>query len=100
NSRNGLPNEGIKSLFVDKSNHLWVGTSRGVQKIQLERLHQQGKLSARSYANQDGFRGLEVSNRGITQTQDGTVWFATAKGLTMYLPEMDRRNQVYPNIVL
>lgn len=100
NSRNGLPNEGIKSLFVDNTNHLWVGTSRGVQKVQLDLLHQSGKLSIRSYANQDGFRGLEVSNRGITQTPDGTVWFATAKGLTMYLPTMDRRNQVYPNIAI
>jgi two-component sensor histidine kinase/ligand-binding sensor domain-containing protein len=100
NSRNGLPNEGIKSLFVDTGNHLWVGTSRGVQKVQLDQLHQNGKLSIRSYANQDGFRGLEVSNRGITQTPDGTVWFATAKGLTMYLPAMDRRNQVYPAVSL
>lgn len=100
NSSNGLPNEGIKSLYVDNTNHLWVGTSRGVLKVQLDQLHNQGRLSIRSYANQEGFRGLEVSNRGITQTPDGTVWFATAKGLTMYLPEMDRRNQVYPNTLI
>lgn len=100
NSRNGLPNEGIKSLFVDNTNHLWVGTSRGVLKVQLDQLHTRGRISIRSYANQEGFRGLEVSNKGITQTPDGTVWFATAKGLTMYLPDMDRRNQVYPNTIL
>ncbi|MDX5418345.1 MAG: hypothetical protein LPK09_03945, partial [Hymenobacteraceae bacterium] len=100
NSRSGLPNEGIKSLYVDRSNNLWVGTSRSVLKMRLDELHQRGRLSYRSYANQDGFRGMEVSNRGITQTPDGTVWFATSKGLTMYLPEMDRRNRVYPNAVL
>ena len=100
NAHNGLPNEGIKSLFVDNTNHLWVGTSRGVLKVQLDQLHSRGRLSIRSYANHEGFRGLEVSNRGITQTPDGTVWFATAKGLTMYLPDMDRRNQVYPNTIL
>ncbi|MDO6389374.1 two-component regulator propeller domain-containing protein [Pontibacter sp. BT731] len=100
NSRNGLPNEGIKSLFVDNTNHLWVGTSRGVLKVQLDQLHDRGRLTIRSYANQEGFRGLEVSSKGITQTPDGTVWFATAKGLTMYLPEMDRRNQVYPHIII
>ncbi|WP_299705122.1 two-component regulator propeller domain-containing protein [uncultured Pontibacter sp.] len=100
NSRNGLPNEGIKSLYVDNTNHLWVGTSRGVLKVRLDELHDRGRLSIRAYANQDGFRGLEVSNRGITQTPDGTVWFATAKGLTMYLPEMDRRNRIYPNTIL
>ncbi|PVY43950.1 two-component regulator propeller domain-containing protein [Pontibacter virosus] len=99
-ARNGLPNEGIKSLFVDNTNHLWVGTSRGVLKVQLDQLHTRGRLSIRAYANQEGFRGLEVSNKGITQTPDGTVWFATAKGLTMYLPDMDRRNQVYPNTLL
>jgi two-component sensor histidine kinase len=100
NSRNGLPNEGIKSLYVDNTNHLWVGTSRGVLKVQLDELHDRGRLIIRAYANQDGFRGLEVSSRGITQTPDGTIWFATAKGLTMYLPEMDRRNRIYPNTML
>ncbi|WP_018476818.1 two-component regulator propeller domain-containing protein [Pontibacter roseus] len=99
-SRNGLPNEGIKSLYVDRSNHLWVGTSSSVLKIRLDELHQQGRLSFRSYANQDGFRGIEVSRNGITQTPDGTVWFATAKGLTKYLPDLDRQNKVYPTAML
>lgn len=100
NSRNGLPNEGIRSLYVDNANHLWVGTSRGVLKVNLNDLNRRGRLSMRAYANPEGFRGLEVSNRGITQTPDGTVWFATAKGLTMYLPEMDRRNRVHPNTIM
>lgn len=100
NAKNGLTHEGIKSLFVDNTNHLWVGTSRGVLKVRIDQIHDKGRLSIRTYANQEGFRGLEVSNRGITQTPDGTVWFATAKGLTMYLPDLDRRNQVYPNTIL
>ncbi|MBD1398183.1 hypothetical protein H9Q13_13500 [Pontibacter sp. JH31] len=100
NSQSGLPNEGIKSLYVDRSNFLWVGTSRSVLKMRLDELHRLGRISFRSYANQDGFRGMEVSNKGITQTPDGTVWFATSKGLTMYLPDMDRRNRVYPYAVL
>lgn len=100
NSNNGLPNEGIKCLYVDKSNHLWIGTSRGVHKMRLNDMQERGRLRIRSYDNQEGFRGLEVSNRGITQTDDGTVWFATARGLTMYLPDLDRRHQVYPTVVL
>ncbi|MHC2992497.1 hypothetical protein OB13_13220 [Pontibacter sp. HJ8] len=99
-SQNGLPTEGIKSLYVDKSNSLWVGTSRNVLKVRLDELHQHGKLRFRTYANQDGFRGIEVSSNGITQTPDGSVWFATSKGLTKYLPEMDRENKVYPSAML
>ncbi|GAB3541034.1 hypothetical protein GCM10027443_39780 [Pontibacter brevis] len=99
-SKEGLPNEAIKSLFVDKSDNLWVATSRDILKMSLPQLRQNGKLSYRSYASQNGFRGLEVCENAMAQSPDGTIWFGTTKGLTQYLPALDRRNTEYPKAML
>ncbi|WP_439881301.1 two-component regulator propeller domain-containing protein [Pontibacter sp. MBLB2868] len=100
NASDGLPNEGIKGLFVDASDNLWVGTSRDVLKVRLPILRQNGRLNYRSYAGSNGFKGIEICYNAITQTPDGSVWFGTTKGLTKYLPSLDRRNKVYPELAL
>ncbi|MFD2512881.1 two-component regulator propeller domain-containing protein [Pontibacter locisalis] len=99
-SADGLPSEGIKGLFIDAKDNLWVGTSRDVLKIRLPLLRQSGRLNFRSYAGSNGFRGIEICYNAITQTSDGLVWFGTTKGLTKYLPTLDRRNKVYPTVSL
>lgn len=96
----GLPNDGIKTLYTDRDNNLWVGTNSSMLKIDLPYLHQTQKLKFRTYSGQNGFRGFEVSNNGITQTPDGKIWFATARGLTQYNPELDRINKAAPELYL
>ncbi|MEJ8801023.1 ligand-binding sensor domain-containing protein [Pontibacter sp. H249] len=96
----GLPNEGIKSLYIDDKDNLWIGTSRNVLKLLLPILRQHKKLNYRSYSASNGFRGIEVNYNTITQTSDGSVWFGTTKGVTRYLPSLDRQNKVYPEVFL
>ncbi|MFD3001202.1 two-component regulator propeller domain-containing protein [Pontibacter toksunensis] len=96
----GLPNEAVKSLFVDKQDNLWVATSRDVLKLSLPQLRDKGRLTYRSYASQNGFRGLEVCENAMAQSTDGTIWFGTTKGLTQYLPALDQRNTIYPKAML
>ena len=96
--KEGLPNEGIKGLFIDKDDNLWVGTSRNILKVLLPHLRRRQKLSYRAYSGANGFRGIEISQNAITQTPDGSIWFGTTKGLTQYLPTLDRRNKVYPKV--
>ncbi|WP_242923822.1 two-component regulator propeller domain-containing protein [Pontibacter liquoris] len=100
NSGWGLPNEGVRNLYVDTADNLWVGTSRNLLKIQLDSLRRKRKLSYRVFSYQDGFRGIEVGYNAITQTPDGTMWFGTAKGLTKYLPQLDRPNKECPQLLL
>lgn len=100
NAANGLPNEGVKSLYTDCDNNLWVGTNSTLLKVDLPYFHKSQKLRFREYSGQNGFRGLEVSYNGITQTPDGKLWFGTIKGLTQYNPELDRINKATPELLL
>ncbi|AKD03124.1 two-component regulator propeller domain-containing protein [Pontibacter korlensis] len=99
-SKEGLPNEAIKTLYADEADNLWIATNRDVLKVRLPLLRQQGKFSYRSYTSPSGFRGLEVCDNAMLQTADGHMWFGTTKGLSRYLPHLDRQNAVYPEMVL
>lgn len=99
-AKEGLPTVAINTLFVDKHDNLWVATSRNVLKLRLPQLRRNGKLNYRTYASQNGFRGLEVCDNAMAQSPDGTMWFGTTKGLTQYIPALDRRNSTYPKVML
>ncbi|MFD2246229.1 ligand-binding sensor domain-containing protein [Pontibacter ruber] len=99
-SNSGLPNQGITGLYVDKHQHLWIGTSRNVLKMPLSSFYKQEKPAFRTYNAKSGFRGIEVSPNAIAEAADGTMWFGTAKGATNYIPSLDQQNQVYPKIIL
>ncbi|GAB3827076.1 hypothetical protein GCM10028895_38880 [Pontibacter rugosus] len=96
----GLPNEAIKSIFADAADNLWVATNRDVLKIQLPSLRQEGKFTYRTYASYNGFRGLEICDNAIIQSKDGSIWFGTTKGLTQYIPHLDRQNTKPSSVML
>ncbi len=96
----GLPNEGLKTLYIDNDQQLWVGTNSNILKIDLPYFHQTQKLKFRTYNSNSGFRGIEVAHNGITQTPDGKIWFGTARGLTQYIPQLDRINKAEPELYL
>lgn len=95
----GLPSEAVKSVYADSADNLWVATSRNVLKARLPALRQEGAFNHRSYSGPSGFRGMEVCDNAMLQTQEA-VWFGTTKGLTKYLPGLDRRNKVPPRLTL
>ncbi|QCR23486.1 two-component regulator propeller domain-containing protein [Pontibacter sp. SGAir0037] len=94
--KDGLPNEGITGLYVDRSDNLWIGTSRSVAKMPLNLLSPKDQLTIYTYNSKDGFTGLEVGHNAIMQTADGNLWFGTSKGLTQFMPDKERHNKVQP----
>ncbi|OKL39013.1 ligand-binding sensor domain-containing protein [Pontibacter flavimaris] len=99
-SSEGLPNEAIKSVYADAKDNLWVATNRELLKVQLPLLRRQGKFAYRLYTSPSGFRGQEVCDNAMLQTPDGHMWFGTTKGLSHYLPDLDRQHPLYPQLVL
>lgn len=62
----------VKSLFFDKNNTLWIGTSAGLWKYENSEFTE--------YQTKDGLIDNQV--HCITQTKDNSIWFGTAGGLS------------------
>ena len=95
NTLNSMVDYTITSVLDDGQGFLWMGTSRGivrVQRQQLEELAQQkrARLDYVLLGKADGMPSSEclgVAQPHSTRTKDGSLWFATAKGLVHTNPE-------------
>ncbi len=68
----------IKCLYVDSRDRLWIGTNdNGVAVME------RGKI--RTWDKLDGMRSAHT--RAITEDQNGTIYVATAFGITMIAPD-------------
>ncbi|EIA07733.1 histidine kinase [Flavobacterium frigoris] len=66
----GLPNNAVRSLFLDSSAILWIGTENGVS-----------KMENGAFSNFDESDGLgHNSCWGISQDSKGNMWFASYGG--------------------
>jgi ligand-binding sensor domain-containing protein/serine phosphatase RsbU (regulator of sigma subunit) len=84
------------TYFVEcaDSTHLWVGTERGVCRI-----------DSRSgvwdfYGYDDGFYPLETNARAVSGGKNGELWIGTIAGLVHYLPKYDIKDPVPPELIL
>jgi len=71
----GLSSNGCRSLFLD-SNYLWVGTNKGLNKLDLST----GNVLAR-YSTSDG---LLSDNINAVCINDGYIWVASTGGVTFF----------------
>ena len=66
----GLPNNAVRSLFLDSKNILWIGTENGVS-----------RMENGSFSNLDETVGLgHNSCWDINQDRNGNIWFASYGG--------------------
>lgn len=66
----GLPNNAVRSLFLDSKNILWIGTENGVS-----------RMENGSFANLDETNGLSHNSCwDINQDTNGNMWFASYGG--------------------
>jgi len=89
----GLASGNIYSLVVDNQGYLWVGTEKGV-----DRLDKRRKNSVRHYGKAEGFTGIEVSQNAVCVDKLGHVWFGTIHGATRYDPKADVSDAVAPRL--
>ncbi|MBI9055369.1 MAG: SpoIIE family protein phosphatase [Bacteroidales bacterium] len=85
----GLLSNLINQLNVDDNNNVYVGTSRGLNKIDT-------KGYVRTYTEKSGFTGIEAKENASYKDKDGNLWFGTVKGVTKYQPAIDICNQPQP----
>jgi signal transduction histidine kinase/ligand-binding sensor domain-containing protein/CheY-like chemotaxis protein len=90
-------NDGITYfLEFDNEGQLWVGTNRGVNRIDVPTYLTTGEKIIRSYGKNDGFQGIETNHHAVYKSPDGSMLFGTVAGLTKFTPELDTRNLSKP----
>ena len=91
-----LYSNNIYQMIFDRTDHLWVGTERGVDKIKINLLDQIDDVF--HYGRNDGFLGMETCLNAITADSKNNLWFGAIYGLTKYRPGVARKKTVKPKI--
>ncbi len=72
----GLLSNSIKALNIDASGHVWIGSSRGLNRWI------PGTEGFVSYTERAGYIGIETKPNATCTTRSGHIWFGTANGAT------------------
>ncbi len=79
--KNGLPSRTINAMLSDKNGNLWLGTTKGLAKFS------PALKTAKAYNLTDGISDLTFNMYAATQTADGTMYFGTSNGITVFHPD-------------
>ncbi|QIP17320.1 response regulator [Spirosoma aureum] len=77
---NGLSNDAIMSLCQDRRGNVWVATNDG-----LCQLNEAGQV-VRTYRKSDGLPGNDFTEKAVSQSPDGTLFWGGKYGLTVFNP--------------
>lgn len=96
--RDGLLSDNI-SHIADDGEALWLNTTRGICQIPKRQLRdfanrKRAHLDPTNYGLADGLRSAQAPpdiGLGGGRHSDGSLWFATARGIAIYQPAMNRR---------
>ena len=81
-TKDGLADNVIVTITEDQGGMLYVGTRRGVDRLDPS----SGRI--RHFTTADGLAALET--RAAYCDRHGTLWFSTARGLSKWIPRPDR----------
>ena len=74
---------------TDSRGHLWLGTNRGLARIDLAAYRGDGPPPYRFYGTAEGFGPLEVNSGTFFEEPGGALWFGTIAGAVRYDPGAD-----------
>lgn len=87
-----LPHNYIKALAQDKQNNLWIGTDKGLTKMNLATLVMQTYL-----ANDKDENAIPDNTiHSLYADKNGEIWVGTWKGLAKYQAETDNFKIIHP----
>jgi signal transduction histidine kinase/ligand-binding sensor domain-containing protein len=102
-ARDGLLSDNISNI-LDDGEALWLSTTRGICRISKQHLRDfaAGRikhLDPLNYGVADGLRSAQSSpeiGSGASRHSDGSLWFATARGIAVYHPKPPARPRMAP----
>ena len=76
----GLLSDIITQITIGKTGELYVGTNRGLNKIDLK------TNTIETYSKRNGFVGVQANPNAGLMDSDGKMWFGTVNGAILYQP--------------
>jgi signal transduction histidine kinase/ligand-binding sensor domain-containing protein len=75
---NGLPDNTIYAVAVDKKNRLWLSHNKGISLL---------NGSIQSWAIDDGLQDNEFNTAAVAQSPDGELYFGGVNGISSFYPD-------------
>jgi ligand-binding sensor domain-containing protein/two-component sensor histidine kinase len=105
--KSGLP-ESVYAILEDAHGDLWLSSKTGIYSVAKHQLDDfaadsSSRITPAAYGNADGMKISEASSGGhpaAWKLADGTMWFATLKGIAAVDPEHLSRNLVPPPVTI
>jgi ligand-binding sensor domain-containing protein/signal transduction histidine kinase len=102
---NGLASADIGYFIHDDSDHLWIGSYEGLERLSFTNNADGAKkiLACRVFGKSDGLPAQECSagaQPAALRTRDGQLWFPTIKGLVAVNPAALKPNLQPPPVVI
>lgn len=92
--KNGLISNICKSIFIDENSQVWIGTDKGISKVQLDTNHQ---IDVTSYTTRDGLPSNDIN---AIYVWEDTVWVASAVGISSFKTTVPLRNKTHPLVYI
>jgi len=89
----GLPNNNVLAIVEDQHRNLWITTSKGLAKFNLD------TRTFLNYTVADGLPADEFNYNSFYKDKRGWIFFGGYKGLTYFDPEAIKMNGRHSNIV-
>ncbi len=88
--------DNIYQMIFDDKDNLWIGSERGVDRIELNQSHE--IVDVFHFGRNDGFLGIETYLNAVTKDYDGNLWFGAIYGLTKYEPTETTKTTIKPSL--
>ena len=105
-SENGLEDPFISQILEDEFGHLWMGSNRGVFRLQRQQLEsflagELNQLSSVVFGRSEGLEAVECTGgfhpAGL-KTSSGELWFSTVQGIVRIHPDTIETNPAPPPV--
>jgi class 3 adenylate cyclase len=90
----------VDLVHCDQNNHLWVGTSKGIQRFDLSGDYNNPLINPRHYGLYEGLRGVQANTRKVFEDANGKIWWGMSKYLCIYQSKEDGEDSGAPMVFL
>ncbi|WP_165841067.1 hybrid sensor histidine kinase/response regulator transcription factor [Larkinella punicea] len=90
----GLPNNVVYSAIPDRSGNVWIGTNKGVFRLNRH------SFLGQSYTSQDGILADEFNRFHFLQLPNGRIMMGGLEGITAFYPDQIKNDTYQPSVEL